>query len=773
VARAGIPASVWADIAVLVVLTAVAAVGFQTVFGPGAYLVAAGGGMLIGGASALLGRVLRLPVVAGVALAVVAFMLFGTAFALPGEGLFGVVPSVQSLIDLARGAVFGWRDAVTLHAPLQAPPYLAVVPFAATWLTSLFGVSVALRMPPTGRHPVARVALIAAGPAAVFIATVLLGTQDAVFAAARGVAFAVIALVWAGWRVRAARPAVPGGRSRARTAFLSGAGIIAGALVVGVVGGTLIAPPAASRIVVRDHVQPPFDPLQYPAPLAGFRKYTKDLHATKLFALAGVRQGQYVRLVTMDSYNGVVWSVAGAQENSGGATGFRLYGSDIPQRALTGSVLRSTATVTIEGYKDVWLPTPGYATRLAFDGSGSSALAQSARVNVDSGTAAVMRGLHRGDSYTIDVATPKIPTDTALRDVAVANVSLPSVANVPDVIGAKADEWAGNASSAVEKLRNVERSFKKLGYLSHGRASDSVPSSAGEGADRMTDLLTTSPMVGDQEQYASAFALMARHLGYGARVVLGFKPKVHGGTATVTGNDVTAWVEVPFEGVGWVPFFPTPDKMDAPKEQSVKPKLVPQPQVRQPPRTVHKDDDLLTPVKTKNESTKKKKDAEVAFVVPTWAYYLGGALLILAAAYFGPLLAIAAVKARRRRRRARGSGDRSAAGAWSELVDRYAELGLTPPSPATRLQVADALNVQAASRSLVLPDGGLAPLAARVDAVVFDGSAVSPEHAAEVWAAVDASVEKSLDATGWLQRRLAAFRLAPRSNRVRRPVASV
>jgi hypothetical protein len=169
----------------------------------------------------------------------------------------------------------------------------------------------------------------------------------------------------------------------------------------------------------------------------------------------------------------------------------------------------------------------------------------------------------------------------------------------------------------------------------------------------------------------------------------------------------------------------------------------------------------------------KPKDAEVAFVVPTWAYYLGGALLILAAAYFGPLLAIAAVKARRRRRRARGSGDRSAAGAWSELVDRYAELGLTPPSPATRLQVADALNVQAASRSLVLPDGGLAPLAARVDAVVFDGSAVSPEHAAEVWAAVDASVEKSLDATGWLQRRLAAFRLAPRSNRVRRPVASV
>jgi 8-oxo-dGTP pyrophosphatase MutT (NUDIX family) len=87
-------------------------------------------------------------------------------------------------------------------------------------------------------------------------------------------------------------------------------------------------------------------------------------------------------------------------------------------------------------------------------------------------------------------------------------------------------------------------------------------------------------MIGDEEQYASAFALMARSLGYPARVVMGFAPEVPdgGGTVTVTGDDVTAWVEVAFDGVGWVPFAPTPDETDIPQDQVPKPQSEPQPQ---------------------------------------------------------------------------------------------------------------------------------------------------------------------------------------------------
>ena len=128
-----------------------------------------------------------------------------------------------------------------------------------------------------------------------------------------------------------------------------------------------------------------------------------------------------------------------------------------------------------------------------------------------------------------------------------------------------------------------------------------MASLAGHGADRMEALFSGSVMVGDAEQYASAMALMARSLGYPARVVMGFAPTVTrrsgGGTPVkVTGHDVTAWVEVPFQGVGWIPFLPTPTQTDVPQDQVPKPQTEPQPQVRQPPRSQNDENDLVTNV---------------------------------------------------------------------------------------------------------------------------------------------------------------------------------
>ncbi len=174
----------------------------------------------------------------------------------------------------------------------------------------------------------------------------------------------------------------------------------------------------------------------------------------------------------------------------------------------------------------------------------------------------------------------------------VARVELAPVTVIPDIVAAKALEYAGDAESPIEQLRAIELKLQSTGFFSRGTASDSAPSVAGHGADRITDLFTGDVMVGDEEQYASAFALMARSLGYPARVVMGFAPEVRdgGGAVEVTGHDVTAWVEVAFEGVGWVPFSPTPDQTDVPQDQNPKPKTEPQPQVRQPPRSSNDQD---------------------------------------------------------------------------------------------------------------------------------------------------------------------------------------
>ena len=65
------------------------------------------------------------------------------------------------------------------------------------------------------------------------------------------------------------------------------------------------------------------------------------------------------------------------------------------------------------------------------------------------------------------------------------------------------------------------------------------------------------------QQFAVTMALMARGLGIPARVVMGFYPGKDSpaGPASyqVHGSDVHAWVEIDFEGVGWVPFDAAPN----------------------------------------------------------------------------------------------------------------------------------------------------------------------------------------------------------------------
>jgi transglutaminase-like putative cysteine protease len=65
------------------------------------------------------------------------------------------------------------------------------------------------------------------------------------------------------------------------------------------------------------------------------------------------------------------------------------------------------------------------------------------------------------------------------------------------------------------------------------------------------------------QHYAGAMALMLRYLGIPARVAAGFTSgdyERERGRWTVTDHDAHAWVEVWFDGWGWLPFDPTPGR---------------------------------------------------------------------------------------------------------------------------------------------------------------------------------------------------------------------
>jgi hypothetical protein len=273
----------------------------------------------------------------------------------------------------------------------------------------------------------------------------------------------------------------------------------------------------------------------------------------------------------------------------------------------------------------------------------------------------------------------------------------------------------------------------------------------------MSELLERPQMIGDQEQYASLFALMARSLGYPARVVMGFAPEVPEGGApvTVTGDDVTAWVEVAFDGVGWVAFDATPDETDIPQDQVPKPQSEPQPQVRQPPRSENEPEDLLTPVELEQQ---EDDEDDLPFALPGWVYGVGIGVLGLAALVFVPLLVIAGLKGRRMRKRRRGSPADQAAGAWDELADRYSELGYEVPSKLTRSMLATRLEVQfPATEQQAAPR--LRVLASDADELVFSGREPQPAEADAMWASALGAVDAARASADGRTRLLSRYRV--------------
>jgi transglutaminase-like putative cysteine protease len=81
-------------------------------------------------------------------------------------------------------------------------------------------------------------------------------------------------------------------------------------------------------------------------------------------------------------------------------------------------------------------------------------------------------------------------------------------------------------------------------------------------ADRSRDAIATflTTRRGNCQPVATTFAVMARTLGIPSRVAVGFTPGEldADGAYTVFGRHSHAWPEVWFDGIGWVPFEPTP-----------------------------------------------------------------------------------------------------------------------------------------------------------------------------------------------------------------------
>ena len=733
------------DVVVVAVAVLLALVPLVPVFGVAAALPAVVGGVLLGLVVAIFATLRSWPVMTTIATVFIAYAVLGGALAAPSTTIAGVVPTLDTLVALGEGAVSSWKQVLTLEPPLGAAGNALVAPFLLGLAGTVGGGVLA-----TGRRHGVRIAAVAAVPAAILVLSILLGTVERMLATVIGASITVLLLVWAAWRVGQWRP-----RRRATLAAMA---------AIAITGGVLVAPVVAGdepRFVLRSVVVPPFDPRDHTSPLSAYRTFMKDRKETDLLSVSGLPEGAVVRLATMDSFDGVVWNVLGDGEPDGSGS-FRKVGDAIPTTIVGERVQVEVENLGLDG---VWMPTVGQTTGVRFDGAGSDESVKGFRFNDATGTGVLMQGLDAGQRYTLDAIVPVVPTDEDLGSAPPADVVVPDPVGVPDVVVSRATEVGQNATTAALVSRAIESYLHDTGFFSHGiEASGDYPSYSGHGAARITQLLGDPVMVGDAEQYASAMALMVSQQGLPARVVMGFVPtEEQDGDAeiTFTGDNMQAWVEVAYEGFGWVPYFPTPPTSQTPQENDDPIEKEPQPQVVQPPPppadpVVPPTEDAEEPdVDSNLEETEVEVDVlrigaiTAAIAVPLF-------LLLL------PPFLIVAAKERRRRRRLRAPDPVARiSGGWQEVLDTALDHGTSTPADATRRETARALLA-------AYPRVRAGTLAEDADAAVFAGGSPTDAHVASYWQAVDESVtEIRSRGTAWTRLRGRVSRASLRSDRRR------
>ncbi len=111
------------------------------------------------------------------------------------------------------------------------------------------------------------------------------------------------------------------------------------------------------------------------------------------------------------------------------------------------------------------------------------------------------------------------------------------------------------SSTDYEKMACLQDYFSSFTYST---TPGTLPEQVSDAASFMDYLCLTS-REGYCVHFASAFVLAARHLGYPARYVQGYRvDRPNNVIATVTENQAHAWPEVYFDNVGWLVFEPTP-----------------------------------------------------------------------------------------------------------------------------------------------------------------------------------------------------------------------
>ncbi len=761
--------------------TLIALWAYRSSYGGVAFMVVGAVGGLLAIVLVHVAARLRWPWFVTAAAGVMVYAVAASVLALRHRCLAGVVPTPDSLLDALSSAASTWKELLTTSPPVGATGDLMVLPVFVGFATAFLIQAVARGM--------RCVALALVPPLVALALGIAVGTDRAVSVVLHGAVLIVAMVAWFAWREQRRRPILEGlGADRRRVVAA------VGVLAVAAVAGYAIAPSlpgaaaASEREIWRQTVVPPFDPRDYPSPLAGYRDYVKlgydargeRADAAVMFTIEGLPAGIPVRLATMDAYDGLVWQVSGGDPDNPSlrdSGSFERIGASLPAD-FAGET--AEVTVTIREYSDVWVPDVGEVLSLTFTGSeGGPArdreLATSFRYNRATDTAATPVRLRAGDRYVMKVRLPHLLDDISGHQVMVDVTPIGQARSVSEITQAIGTPDLLLISDTAERLDRVRDLMVATGAYSDGDiAAGHIRAKAGHSAYRLVEFagrFPREPFIGNAEQYAAAYALLFRDLDHlPTRVVMGFRPTEPSLDAPVdvVQTDIDAWVEVPVDGLGWVAIHPTPPRDQIASATTSPQQPEPDYRTQNPPPPPLVDPEFEQPATASGDAKPLDEEPEVnedrdeggdpgqnpiasaisSRYVVTGAIVLSPFLAMLA----GGLTVIAVKTWRRRRRRSRGAAHQRIANGWLEVTDLATDLGRAVPPTTTRREAA-----------AFVGSGAATALAERTDATVWGGSALSDAEVEAYWAELTATLGAMRAELGrWARLRAA---MSPRSLR--------
>jgi|GEM_PF-2904185 len=652
-----------------------------------------------------------------------------------------------------RQLIGGWADLLTTVPPARASGPLLAQPFVLSWMAAAGGFAIdrLVRVP----------ALSALAPLAVFGLGLLFSVELENTAKAQGAVLLALALALGWFQQRAlgyetdntiGSTTVAKRRSR----HLSAAAM----LLLLTMAAPLLAPRVPGldtrpRFDLRDRLEPPWNPLEEPSPLATLKtNYDTSVANDVAFTITGSNIPRRWKLVVLPTFDGEVWGVEEPAAN--GRAPYVPIESILPvDGRLSDFYPQPDASpgevFTIEpgeGLTGPWLPMPEWPYSVDAD----------------------QQGIHY-NPYALAAADPG---QTVLSYTVTRFGQGPEFAAIADSLGAgdssaesvvrgvnreQLATWTANAfqrPDLAEELLEPQDEIWRIGdevtalrdrlVVEGGLDRDARP---GHSWGRMRELLDADQLVGFEEQFVS-LAAMALNERLPTRVVVGYvldgEPAAGETTVEVTRGEASAWVEVFDATHGWVAIDITPDE----ELESIDPatstltRVVAAPDDRVDPAPEAGSDNNQISVNTASscagpspDPNECATDEESAGGLPVRFLGAGAAAVALPAAW---ALGVLGLKHRRRRFRRSIVADpnRRVAGAWYEANDRLLEAGDEPRSDESPVERAERAAIDVSSQKPLIT------LAAMADEAAFGPAKSDDADAERAWFLYDRMHESML-----------------------------